>query len=48
MGSLPEPRTVVEAAMALFEHLHERGQLRIANVGEIAVAREPVFRYQNR
>lgn len=38
----------IEEAGAHVEYLHERGQLRIANVGEIAVARDPVFRYQNR
>lgn len=38
----------IEEAGAHIEYLHERGQLRIANVGEIAVTRDPVFRYQNR
>jgi len=38
----------IEEAGAHVEYLHERGQLRIANVGEIALARDPVFRYQNR
>lgn len=37
----------IEEAGAHVEYLHERGQLRIVNVEEIAVARDPVFRYQN-
>ncbi|HZF50197.1 MAG TPA: MBL fold metallo-hydrolase [Polyangiaceae bacterium] len=37
----------IEEAGAHVEYLHERGQLRIVNVEEIAVARDPVFRYQS-
>lgn len=38
----------VEEAGAHVEYLHARGQLRIANLGEVREARDPVLRYQRR